>query len=235
MYMKRRFTPLISIFFLLTLFFGTYASDTELLDRGLSYYQNKEFTLASAHFEEAKKIDPRNPKIYFYLGNTYYQLNELDSAIVNYTQGLDYADKKGHFFYNLGNCYFLKENYKFASEMYSQAVLYDSTIYDSYLNAGNAYYKTGDYTKTIMQWEAYLDKNPTTPQYENIEKAIAYLREELERSTKGKEGIDEETGLDEALLEDVLKDLNGLINRTKNVLETSEKPIDDLTSEEIER
>ncbi|UCB44516.1 MAG: tetratricopeptide repeat protein [Spirochaetota bacterium] len=234
--MKRlQLTILLSIFFILTLFFGTYAADNELLDRGLSYYQNQEFVLASAHFEEAKKIDPQNSKIYFYLGNTYYQLNELDSAIVNYTQGLDYTDKKGHFFFNLGNCYFLKENYEFASEMYSQAALYDSTIYDSYLNAGNAYYNTGDYAKTIIQWETYLEKNPTTPQYKNIEKAIAYLREELERSIKDLEGTDKETGLDEDLLEDVLKDLNGLLNRTRNVLETSEKPIDDLTSEGIER
>jgi tetratricopeptide (TPR) repeat protein len=234
-YMKHRLIPLLTVCFLFTLFFGTYASDNELLDKGLSYYQHKEFELASAHFEEAKKIDPHNPKIYFYLGNSYYQLNELDSAIVNYTQGLDYADNKGKFFYNLGNCYFLKENYKFSSEMYSQAVLNDPTIYDSYLNAGNAYYKLGEYAKTIMEWETYLEKNPKTPQYKNIEKAIAYLREDLASSNKSKEGIDEKTGLDEDLLNDVLKDLNGLINKTKNVLETSEKPIDDLSSEEIER
>ena len=119
--------------------------------------------------------------------------------------------------------------------MYSQAALNDPDIYDSYLNAGNAYYKIGDYAKTIMEWETYLEKNPSTPQYANIEKAIAYLRDELERSSKEKEGVNEKTGLDKELLEDVLADLNGLINQTTNVLEISEEPIDDLTSEEIER
>jgi len=225
-------TAFILSFFIL---FGIYAADNEFLSKGLSYYQKNEFELATAHLEEAKKLEPRNPKVYFYLGNSYYQMNELDSAIVNFTGGLDYAVNKGPFFFNLGNCYFLKENFKFSSDMYSQAILHDPLLFDSYLNAGNAYYKSGEYVKTITQWEIYLEKKPDTPQYKSIEKAIAYLREELERKAAEESGIDRATGLDSDLLGDVLEDLEGLINRTENLLETSEKAIDDLSSEEIER
>ena len=219
----------------LFIYFGIYAAENEFLSKGLSYYQNNEFEMASAHFEEASKLEPRNSRVYFYLGNSYYQMNELDSAIVSFTAGLDYAENKGPFFFNLGNCYFLKQNYKFSSDMYAQAVLHDPSLSDSYLNAGNAYYKTGDYVKTIIQWETYLEKKPDTPQYDNIEKAIAYLREELERKADEQKGVDSATGLETDLLSDVLEDLEGLINRTENLLETSEKPVDDLTSEDIER
>jgi tetratricopeptide (TPR) repeat protein len=235
MYMKQYSRIILAFLCLFFIFFGIYAAENEFLNKGLSYYRNKEFELASAHLEEAKKLEPRNPNIYFYLGNSYYQMKELDSAIVTYTAGLDYTNKKGPFFFNLGNCYYLKENYKFSSDMYAQAILHDPLLLDSYLNAGNAYYKTGDYTKTIIHWETYLDKNPQTPQYESIEKAIAYLREEIERRSAEQQGIDAETGLDVDLLGDVLEDLEGLINRTENLLEMSEKPVDDLSSEEIER
>ena len=182
-----------------------------------------------------KKAEPRNPEVYFLLGNSYLQMDELDSAIVSYTSGLDYARNKGPFFLNLGNCYYLKKNYKFSTDMYAQAVLHDPSLFDAYLNAGNAYLMSEEYAKTIIQWETFLEKYPQTPQYDNIEKAIAYLRERLQKQADAQKGIDSKTGLETDLLGDVLKDLEGLINRTENVLETSEDAVDDLTREEIER
>jgi len=230
-----------TLFFLFIILFGIYASDNEFFKKGLEYYQNNDFQLAAAHFEEAKRVDPDESLTYFYLGNSYYQLNDLDNAIMNFTAGLNFTDNKGVFFYNLGNCYYLKGNYDFSTEMYSKAVLNDPALYDSYLNAGTAYYKIEDYAKTIVQWETYLKKYPETPQYVKIEKAIAYLRGELSspdssKPDSSKTGINEKTGLlDEDLLGDILSDLEELIKRTENVMEISEAPIDDLSSEEIER
>jgi tetratricopeptide (TPR) repeat protein len=237
MYMKK---PGLMPFFLvlfapLFIYVGTYAAENEFLRKGISYYQTEEYELAAAHLEEAKKAEPRNPKVYFILGNSYLQMDELDSAIVNYTAGLDYAENKGPFFLNLGNCYYFKKNYQFATDMYAQAALNDPSLFDAYLNAGNAYLQSKEYAKTIIQWETFLEKDPKTPQYGKIEKAIAYLREEIQRQEAAKQGKDSKTGLDSGLLDDVLKDLEGLINRTENVLETSEKPVDDLTREGIER
>jgi tetratricopeptide (TPR) repeat protein len=224
---------LLPLFFLLSfIFFGICQADDEFFQKGLTYYQNREFQLAAATLEQSKKIAPREPLVYFYLGNCYYQLGDLDAAIMNFTAGLNFADNKGVFFYNLGNCYFLKENYEFAVEMYTKAIQYDPALFDSYLNAGNAAYKEGDIPQTIIQWETYLRVYPQTPQYEKIQKALAYLRGELSGSAAAQAGKEE---MEQALLEDVLSDLEELINRTENVMETSEKPIDDLTKEEIER
>jgi tetratricopeptide (TPR) repeat protein len=210
---------------------GAYAAETDYFAKGLSYYQNGDFQLAAALFEEAKRAQPRNPNVFFYLGNVYYQLKELDKSIVSFTSGLDLTDKKGPFFYNLGNCYFLKGNYDFAAEMYAKAAASDPTLYDSHLNAGNAYYKKGDFANTITQWETYLAKYPQTPQYTNIEKAIAYLKEEVARQSAGAAAASAQSDL----LDEVMSDLDSLLNRTENVMEVSEKPIDDLTKEDIER
>jgi len=219
---------------------GAVAAENELLQKGLRYYRSGEYELAASHFREAKKISPGDSEIYFYLANTYYQLNDLDGAIVNYTEGLNFSDKKGLFFYNLGNCYYLKGNYDFSAEMYAKAVSTDPNLFDSYLNAGNAFYMKGSYADTIIQWETYLEKYPETPQYENIQKAIAYLREELVKKgagAEGEEGASQEGAESEnaLLLKEVLGDLEDLLGRTKNVLESSEKPVDDLSIQDIER
>ncbi|MGQ9616601.1 MAG: tetratricopeptide repeat protein [Spirochaetota bacterium] len=225
----------ISIFILALFVSISVYAESEFFRIGLSHYTRGEFEIAAAHFEEAKNAEPRNQLVYFYLGNSYYQLNELDKAILNYTTGLDFTQDKGKFFYNLGNCYYLKGNYSFATEMYSKAVLHTPNLFDAYLNAGNAYYRAGNYQKTIFNWETYLEKYPQTPQYENIQRAIAYLKEELIRPQEPSKNIDENTGLDIDLLTEILGDLDRFVNQTTNILETSEAPIDDLTTQDIER
>jgi tetratricopeptide (TPR) repeat protein len=231
---------LLSTVFFLCFLTASYAAETEQYRRALSHYQKGEFDLSISVFEEAKKIEPRNALIYFYQGNAHYQINDLDNAIITFTAGLGYTDDKGKFFYNLGNCYYLKGNYQFSTEMYDKALAYDPSLYDSYLNAGNAYYKAGNIEKTILRWETYLEKYPETPQYKNIERAIAYLRGELQdtgetsQATGESEGSAEE-GIDEDLLNEVMSDLDKLANNTENIMEVSEKPVDDLSIESIER
>ena len=213
----------------------TCASDSDYFNRGLNFYQENQFGLAVANFEEAKRIEPKNGLVYFYLGNAYYQLNDLDNAIITYTSGLSHTENKGPLFYNLGNCYYLKGNYEFSTEMYDKALFHDPLLYDSYLNAGNAYYRAGNIEKTIFKWETYLEKYPETPQYKNIELAIAYLREELGNGDASSDNGDETTGLDADLMNEVMSDLDRLTNSTENVMEMSEKPVDDLSIEDIER
>jgi len=267
--MDKRTTIFLVLIWLFGNCFGINASDNEYFKKGLSLYQNNEFDMAVAHFEEAKKIEPQDPHIYFYLGNSYYQLDNIDNAILNFTAGLNFSKDKGPLFYNLGNCYYLKGNYNFSSEMYAKAVESDPTLYDAYLNTGNALFRAGNYRGTINQWETYLEKYPQTVQFEKIEMAIAYLKEQLKNTPQGDgsssndgqdgdqsstqdnqtasdgqtgiegDGTDDNingaTGLDMDLLNDVLSDLEEIANQTENVMEVSEKPIDDLTSEGIER
>ncbi|RKX91595.1 MAG: hypothetical protein DRP84_11360, partial [Spirochaetes bacterium] len=159
----------------------------------------------------------------------------------------DFTNEKGPFFYNLGNCYFVKNNYDMALEMYKKAIEYDQNLFDAYLNSGNAYYLEKKYDKTIESWETYLEKNPNTPQYDKIKKAIAYLKQELEKmkteeNTSKTSASSEASAKDESkkkendnLLNDIMGDLNQIIKQTENVMETSEEPINDLSSEDIER
>ena len=66
-------------------------------------------------------------------------------------------------------------------------------------------------------------------------RAIAYLREELGIGGAETDNGDETPGLDEELMNEVMSDLDRLTNSTENVMEMSEKPVDDLSIEDIER
>jgi tetratricopeptide (TPR) repeat protein len=224
----KAYIPALIIILSLLPFFDTIAAENDYFRKAMQHYSRKEFELAAASFEEAKNIEPRNGDIYFYLGNSYWELGELDDAILSYTAGLSFTDQKGRFFYNLGNCYYVKGNYSFAADMYAKAVERDPGIVGAYRDAGMAYYKLGRYEDTINQWETYLNVYPETDQYAEIEKAIAILR----RKTTGK---GTETEDNNALLDEVLGDLDSLVGKTENIMEGSEKPVDDLTVEGIER
>lgn len=216
----------------LFIFFDSFAADTDPFQRGLHLYGNGDFQAAVSYMEEARQREPRNPQVYFYLGNSYFQLDQLDEAIITYTAGLSFAANKGRFFYNLGNCYYLKNNYAFAADMYAKALEHDPELVQSHLNAGNAFYRMGAYRDTIVQWETYLAKNPRTPQYAEIKKAIAYLKG---RPDSGQEAGVDAGGVDNELMDEVMRDLDQLVESTRNIMETSEKPVDDLTIEGIER
>ncbi len=210
-------------------------SETEFYKKGMEFYRKSQFELAAAHLEEAKNAEPGNHLLYFYLANAYFEMDDIDNAILNYTDGLNYTDEKGLLFYNLGNCYYLKGNYDFSSEMYGRAVLNDPALHDAYLNAGMAHFQSGNYRGTIIQWETYLEAYPETPQNEKIQRALAYLREELAKPEPIERNIDEKTGLDLDLLNEVIGDLGSMVNNTANIMEQSEKAVDDLTIEGIER
>lgn len=219
----------IAVFFI---FFDSFGADMEPFQRGLRHYADGDFEVAASYLEEAKHRQSRNDRVYFYLGNVYFQLDRLDDAIINYTTGLNFAERKGRFFYNLGNCYYLKKNYSFAADMYSKALEHDPGLVQSHLNAGNAFYRMGEYEDTVSQWETYLAKDPQTPQYAEIKKAIAYLKDRL-ASGPGTE-VDA-AAADQELMNEVMRDLDQLVESTRSIMETSEKPVDDLTVEGIER
>ncbi len=243
--MKNIIKFLILLTSILIITFSPLWAENTHFSKGILYYQKGNFELARAYFEEAKNTEPDNSIIYFYLGNTYYQLKDIDNAILNYTKGLNFSEgkQKGIFFYNLGNCYFLKKNYDMAIDMYKKAIEYNPELFDAYLNSGNAFYIEKKYNKTIESWETYLEKYPQTPQYEKIKKAIAYLKNEMSKQQVLNENKEETNNnsnkqkaeTDTNLLNEVIGDLNQIIKNTENIMETSEKPINDLSSEDIER
>jgi tetratricopeptide (TPR) repeat protein len=212
------------------IYFDTFGAESEPFRQGLSLYAKGEFEMAALRLEEAKNIESRNPRTYFYLGNVYFQLNQLDQAIINYSAGLSFAENKGDFFYNLGNCYYEKENYLFATDMYSKAVEHNGELVDAHLHAGMAFYQAGDYPNTISQWETYLNKYPHSPQYDEVERAIALLKGKA-TETSPESGV----GPDQELMDEVLSDLDSLVDSTENIMEGSEQAVDDLSIEGIER
>jgi tetratricopeptide (TPR) repeat protein len=62
---------------------------------GYAYDELNQPADARIAFEEAMKIDPQNPSMYMYIGNTYKDQGELDKAIEYHTKALELFESSG--------------------------------------------------------------------------------------------------------------------------------------------
>lgn len=53
-----------------------------------SFYVQKNYDSAAAHYEQIARLAPQNATLYFNLGNTYYRLNNIPMAVLNYERAL---------------------------------------------------------------------------------------------------------------------------------------------------
>jgi tetratricopeptide (TPR) repeat protein len=130
--------------------------------------------------EAAAAEDPAHVQAFLYLGIAYQQLNRPDDAIAAYRKILPRAGAgTARVAYNLGNVYFAKGNAAFARQYYSQAIEADSAYAAAYLNRANTLIKTGDLREAITDYESYLTLEPQSAKRPQIEKLIAFIRDEF--------------------------------------------------------
>jgi tetratricopeptide (TPR) repeat protein len=132
---------------------------------------------AAAILESALVQEPRNEKIYLYLGISYEQLKNHDKAISLMQRGLDFAVQyKDLLYYNLGNNFFSKGDGEKALEMYSKAIGVNGTLSDAYLNRANTQVKMDKLEGALNDYTLYLTMEPETPQRPQIEQMIRLLK-----------------------------------------------------------
>ncbi len=64
-------------------------------------YKNKQFELAEVRYLEVLKVDAKNAKANYNLGNTYFHLNQLPKAILYYEKAKKYASSDKNIEHNL--------------------------------------------------------------------------------------------------------------------------------------
>jgi tetratricopeptide (TPR) repeat protein len=130
--------------------------------------------------EAAAAEDPAHVQAFLYLGIAYQQLDRPDDAIAAYRKILPRAGAEtARVAYNLGNAYFAKGSASFARQYYSQAIEADSAYASAYLNRANTLIKTGDLKEAIGDYESYLTLEPRSAKRPQIEKLIAFIRDEF--------------------------------------------------------
>lgn len=76
-------------------------------NRGLAYYHVDKLDDAQADFDEAQKLDPNDPTIYFNRGNVYLNMNppKFDDAHADYERAIGLAPNNAKLWHSKGLAY----------------------------------------------------------------------------------------------------------------------------------
>jgi tetratricopeptide (TPR) repeat protein len=185
---------------------------------------------ALVFLENAVAEDPAHVTAFYYLGMVYQQLGRIDEAIAVYRKILPRAgNETARVAYNLGNVYYMKGNISFAEQFYSQALEADPVFSPAYLNRANARIKNGSLKEAVVDYELYLSLEPTSPKKPEIQRLIAFIREEFaageRRKLLAEEAARAEAERRQRLLEEVsaslqsaAEDSQGLSSGAEDVL-----------------
>ncbi|MFQ3620493.1 MAG: tetratricopeptide repeat protein [Spirochaetales bacterium] len=133
--------------------------------------------VAVPFLEQALVQEPRNEKIYLYLGIAYEQIGNYDAAIRVMRRGLEFSlQYRDLLFFNLGNNHLAKGENEAAVEMYSRAIETNGALADAYLNRANVSVKLDRLQEALQDYTAYLNLVPDSSQRPQIERMIALLQ-----------------------------------------------------------
>ena len=167
---------------LLLLIVTATVSASPLLKRGEELYMQNKPDEAAAVLEAALEQQPRNERIYLYLGIVYEQLGRHERAAETLRKGLEVAGShRGLIYFNLGNNYLAAGSPDLADEMYTQAIRSDGSLAEAYLNRANLRVRTEQYSSAVDDYTVYLTLAPSTPQRDEIRRMISLLRDIMEQ------------------------------------------------------
>jgi tetratricopeptide (TPR) repeat protein len=130
-------------------------------DRGVQFFDKKDYETAIADFTEAIRLDPNYKEAYKDRGRSYGNKNDYDRAIADYTQAIriDPNYKDAHTI--RGNAYYFKRDIDLAIADYTNAIRIDPNYAYAYYSRGNMYYLfKRDYDSAIADYEAALKIDP---------------------------------------------------------------------------
>jgi len=169
------------LFFLYLLGQGPVAQAQTAFQEGEKHFLHNNPRLAIPLLEQATVQEPRNERIYLYLGIAYEQIGNYDQAIRVIKRGLEFAlQYKDLFYFNLGNNYLAKGENETAIEMYTKALETNGALADAFLNRANLEVKLDRLSDALKDYTSYLNLVPDSPQRPQIERMMALLQSVLQ-------------------------------------------------------
>ena len=99
-------------------------------NRGITFYNRKNYDLAIADYTQAIRLAPNNNIIYASRGLAYFDKGDYDKAITDYTQVIR-QNPNSTIFYNFrGNAYYMKKDWIKAITDYEEALRIDPKSFD---------------------------------------------------------------------------------------------------------
>lgn len=101
------------------------ADVNSLINRGIVYFETKDFPAASADFTKAISMNAKNPESFYWRARVNQQMGQFASAISDYNQALNIDEKRAEYFVGRAECFFTTSDYSSAVRDYKKALTID--------------------------------------------------------------------------------------------------------------
>ena len=150
----------------------------DTFQKATAYFFQKKFEMAELLLQEVIKNDPENADAYSYLGDIYLIKNQFDGALNLYNKSLELKPGSAENYFRIGQIYYRKKVGNVSLENYDKALQLDPGLNIVYYHKGlTSLMLLRDKDSTIQYWERYISLAPEDPQYDNIKRVIALLRD----------------------------------------------------------
>jgi len=145
----------------------------EEYQKGVSAYENNNFTVAIGHFGTAIKIFAI-PSFYIYRGNSYVLTSQFDQSISDYSKAIQLNPNNAAAYNNRGAAWGNKGDQDKALADFNKAIQLNPNYAAAYNNRGAVWGRKGDQDKALADFNKAIQLNPNNAYfYQN--RSFAYL------------------------------------------------------------
>lgn len=140
---------------------------TAFYNRGVEYFDRKEFEKAKSDFEAVLQLDSESSGAQFSLGNLYSEINKLNKALSYYNKAIAIDSTDMKYYANRGIAYAKTGNVQDAINDFNRVISVEPDNPNAYSNRGNTKIMTGDYKGAIDDYTKAINLKPdyTDPLY----------------------------------------------------------------------
>jgi len=129
-------------------------------NRGISYFEKKEYDSAIADFNNVLKLDPHKVITHYYLGNCYLEIRNYELAQNNYSIAIQNGFSDTSVYINRGLCRYKMGNYNSALEDLTIVIKMDSTSVKAFTYRAQCYFAINDYDHAIADYKTLIMLDP---------------------------------------------------------------------------
>jgi tetratricopeptide (TPR) repeat protein len=146
-----------------TVLFSTCAfaqSAKEYTQRGMQFYEKREYTEALINLNKAIEADPNYPQAYYVRGNIKDAFDDRHGAMKDYNVALEKNQKFADAYFARGNVKMKLQDYYGAIDDYTSAITLNENYIEAYFNRGKAKQFLQAYEDAINDCSKIIQLNP---------------------------------------------------------------------------
>jgi tetratricopeptide (TPR) repeat protein len=129
-------------------------------NRGLAFYEKKDYDHAITEFNEAIRLDPNFSDAYNNRGHIYERKKQYDRAIADFNEAIRLDQNNAMAYNNRGDIYSHKKQYDSAIADFTESIRLDPNIALAYSNRGEIYFNKKQYDRAIADFTEAIRLDP---------------------------------------------------------------------------